>query len=635
MPRSWKVKEDEDSYVVIEDRYDWFYLIAQSFIGEEEATIEDIADDMAQQFFNTHVWSSSQDEVRLAGGITAPRIKMILKTPLGYIGSQVVYIRLGHRGYVFFIYSNPNTQSVPDSKLQEFFSSVRLFMPELMGLDRSDTLVMLGGDPAPEDLDPALTLSGAGGYVGLLFSGLVRLSPTLEVVPDLAESWSISQDGRIYTFNLRPGIRFASGRPVTAQDFKDSWERAMDPQLGSATARAYLGDILGADEKAAGQVAQISGLKVLAADRLEVTLDGPKPYFLAKLAAPAAFVVDVSQTAPGSKDWRFAPNASGPYQLKEYRQDEGISFERNPNYYAAMPIPHVVSLFYSPALTPLLYDSDVLDIGPLRPVEAVLARQPGHEFHAAWHTLGGLCTQMILVDNTRPPFDDLGVRQAFSLALDKDALARRLSEGIDLPAGSPLPPAMPGFSSQTGGGFDPHAARQALQASPYAQNLPEIVLSAAGYGDATQADVDALVEMWRRNLGVEVKVEYLDPQNYSQALRQEHGQLVSFAWCADYPDPENVLDFLFHSQGALNLSGYSNPELDGLLEAARLELDPVQRLQRYQQAERLLLDQAGVIPLVYPVQHVLVNPRVQGFLPTPIQTMLMPWLSLEAEEKAP
>lgn len=635
MPKSWRIKEEQDSSVVIEDRYDWFYLIAQSFIGNEEATIEEIAESMAQQFFNTSVWSSSQDEVTLARGIKAPRIKMILKSPVGYIGSQVVYIRLGHRGYIFFIYSNPNSQAVPDSKLQEFFSSIELFMPELMGLDRMDTLVMLGGDPAAEELDPAVSVSGAGGYVGLLYSGLVRLSPSLQVVPDLAESWSVGPDGLVYTFNLRPGIRFASGRPITAQDFKDSWERATSAELGSATARAYLGDILGAPEKFSGQAEQISGIKVLAQNQLEITLDHPKPYFLAKLTTPTAYVLDVSQSVPGSKDWRFAPNSSGPYKLKEYRAEDGISFELNPNYYTPMNIPHVVSLFNSAAYTPLLYESNVLDIGALRPVEAVLVKETEHKNHAAWQAISGMCTQMVMVDNTRPPFDDLNMRKAFALAVDKQGLTQRLSEGIDLAAGSPLPPAMPGFSSQPGVIYDPPAAQAALQATSNLKELTEIVLSAPGYGDSMQADVDALVELWKRNLGVEVKVEYLDPQDYSQALRQKHGQLVLFSWCADYPDPENVLDLLFHTQGAFNLSGYSSAELDALLEAARQELDPDARLQLYQQAEKLLLEDAGVIPLSYPVLNLLVNPRVQGFLPAPIQTMLLPWLSLEQSQGSP
>jgi oligopeptide transport system substrate-binding protein len=321
--------------------------------------------------------------------------------------------------------------------------------------------------------------------------------------------------------------------------------------------------------------------------------------------------------------------------LKEYRAEDGISFEPNPNYYTPMNIPYVVSLFNSAAYTPLLYESNVLDIGALRPVEAVLVKETEHENHAAWQAISGMCTQMVMVDNTRPPFDDLHVRRAFALALDKQGLVQRLSEGIDLAAGSPLPPAMPGYSSQSGVSYDPQAALAELQASKFAQILPEIVLSAPGYGDSMQADVDAVVEMWRKNLGVEVKVEYLDPQNYGRALRQKHGQLVLFAWCADYPDPENVLDLLFHSQGAFNLSGYNNAELDALLEAARQELDPDARLLLYQQAERLLLEDAGVIPLSYPVLNLLVNPRVQGFLPAPIQTMLLPWLSLEQSQGSP
>jgi oligopeptide transport system substrate-binding protein len=215
--------------------------------------------------------------------------------------------------------------------------------------------------------------------------------------------------------------------------------------------------------------------------------------------------------------------------------------------------------------------------------------------------------------------DDPNVRRAFSLAVDKDRLVELISDRLDARADTILPPAMPGFTAPAASeAFDPAAARAALQASRYAGSLPEIVINTSGYSGAEDTFMNALIDMWRTNLGVQVKVEYIDPANFAKEVHQQHGQLVDFGWCADYPDPENFLDILFHTGSDFNVAGYSNQVVDSLLEKARVEPDTAQRLAQYHQAETMLLDDFATIPLWHNVTYLLVNPRVLGFVETPM-----------------
>jgi ABC-type transport system substrate-binding protein len=172
------------------------------------------------------------------------------------------------------------------------------------------------------------------------------------------------------------------------------------------------------------------------------------------------------------------------------------------------------------------------------------------------------------------------------------------------------------------------AAQAALAASAYADGLPPIIISAGGFGDSDRDDLNAMIEMWREALGAEVSVEFLDPIDFKELLDEERGHMVSYGWCADYPDPENFLDVLYYSNSEFNVGGYTNPEVDVLLAQARVELDVATRLGLYQQIERLLLEDAAAIPLSHGVSDVLVNERVSGYVLSPMGARIMPLLSL-------
>jgi ABC-type transport system substrate-binding protein len=468
----------------------------------------------------------------------------------------------------------------------------------------------------------------------MLFAGLVRLNPELEIVPNLAESWEVNPDGTIYTFTLRDGLTFASGRPLTAADVVYSWERAADPETDSPTAATYLGDIVGVREMLAGQAEHISGLQALDERTLVVTLDAPKSYFLAKLSYPTSFVVSADNIAASPARWMFDPDPSGPYQLYEYHEDETVIFERNPVFHDPAGIPYVVYLLTLGGQPLSLYEIGDLDVVPLQPVEAEQFSPPGSPRHAEWLQTTTLCTTLLQLDVTRPPLDDPNVRRALVLALNRDELNNLFNQGGALLAHTVLPPAMPGFSSDLPRiPFDAQAAVDAQAASSYAgAALPTIILNEAGSGQAPSTFITAVADMWRGTLGVTVEIQQLDPVDFTRAAREQHGHAVSYGWCADYPDPENFLDTLFHSESGFNVGGYANPEVDALLVAARSEPDEATRLGLYRQAESLILNDTATIPLAHSVSDVLVQPYVKGYVLTPIGVLVIPSLTMEFPE---
>ena len=491
-------------------------------------------------------------------------------------------------------------------------------------------LVLSGGESTnPRENDPATTHSSGD---KLAYSGLVAFDPHLNLTPDLASTWNVSPDGTVYTFYLRPNAKFHDSRPVTAQDFVYSWERALSPALHSDTAPTYLGDIVGAEEMLSGRTEHVSGLKVLDEHTLQVTIDAPKPYFLLKLTYPTAFVVDKANVE-ASEEWFRTPNGTGPYKLTEWRRFERITYEANPDFYLGKPsIPYVIVQLYS-GVGLRLYESGEIDITGVGYYSADRFLDPTEPLHNELLTGVSLCTGFVVFDVTQPPFDDVKVRQAFTMAFDRQKYIDVVLSGRALPAIGIFPPGLPGFNIGLKGlPYDPERARQLLEESRYGNKLPPIVYTDAGIGSYIGGDVAAMAQMWQQTLGVEITVENLEPNYfYDQISAGHHGQLFGGGWCADYPDPENFADVLFYSTSTQNNGGYSNPELDTLLEAARVEQNVTKRIEMYQQAEQMIVDDAPVLFTTHSLSYLLVKPYVKGYVFTPIDVPIERYMWLEGK----
>jgi len=491
-------------------------------------------------------------------------------------------------------------------------------------------LVLAGGESTnPRSFDPATTMSGGDKRV---FSGLVAFDPSLNLTPDLAERWEVSSDGTLYTFYLRQNARFHDGRPVTAQDVVYSWERAAGPALASDTVLTYLGDIVGVREMTDGEANHISGLKIIDDHTLQVTIDAPKPYFLLKLTFATTFILDKANVESGD-EWYRTPNGTGPYKLVEWTRFERKVYEANKDFYLGAPsIRYIVVQLYA-GEGQRLYESGEIDITGIYSVERFT--DPTEPLHNELLTGVDLCTHYIVFDTTRPPFDDLNVRKAFSMVFNRQKYIDVVLDGYALPANGLYPPGLPGFNLALKGlPYDPGQARQLLAESRYGgpNGLPRIVFSDIGVGSYISADVAALAEMWEQELGVTITVENLEPNYYyDQVYEGNHGQLIRGGWCADYPDPENFADVLFHTNSPQNNGGYSNSQLDTLLEAARVEQDVTERIALYQQAEQIIVDDAAALFTTHSLSYQLVKPYVKGYVFTPIDIPIERYMWLEGK----
>jgi oligopeptide transport system substrate-binding protein len=511
-------------------------------------------------------------------------------------------------------------------------ASMRVEEPRLYGISRQNALFQWGSQP--HTTDPARTHRGAGGQIGALFSGLVMLDENLQIVPDLAERWEVSKDGTVYTFYLRRDAYFHDSKPVTAHDVKFSWERAADPDTESETVETYLGDIVGVKAKFRGEADEISGVEVVDDYTLQVTIDAPKVYFLAKLTYPTSFVLD--QENVQDEDWEHHPNGTGPFRLLTWEDDRLFILERNDRFYGSpAKLEHIVYMLY--ADVPMwMYENDEIDWVGIGASNVDRVTDPTDPLNAELHVVPGLCTSRLVFDLSVPPFDDPLVRRAFTYAIDREKLTEVVLKGMSKPAYTILPPGMPGYSEEIKAPqFDPEEAHKALSASSYssAQALPEITFTTSGWGGDLSDSEAALVDMWRTHLGVEVTVEQLEPPSYPYEVRKHHGQLVALGWCADYPDPENFLDVLYHSESQENLGHYSNRDVDALLEEARTETDVEARMALYQQIEQMIVDDTPDILLHQSQSYMLIKPYVKNYLLTPI-SLAIEWRVLSVERPA-
>ena len=492
----------------------------------------------------------------------------------------------------------------------------------------NQALVLEGGETTnPREYDPATT-HGSGDK--RVFSGLVSFDPQLNLTPDLAESWDVSADGMTYTFHLRENAKFHNGRAVTAQGFVYSLERAASPALASDTALTYLGDIVGVYDYANGNADHIEGIKALDEQTLQITIDAPKPYFLLKLTYPTAFVLDKENVESGD-DWYRHPNGTGPYRLTEWTSFERIVYEANQDFYLGAPsIPYVVVNLYS-GDSQRLYETGDVDITGVYSIDRFT--DPTEPLFNELRTGVSLCTSYVVFDSTQPPFDDVNVRKAFSMAFNRQQYIEVVLSDHALPAQGLYPPGLPGFNIALQGlPYDPAQAREFLAESKYGNNLPPIVFTNGGIGSSISSDVAALADMWKKNLGVTITVENIEPNFYlDQVYAGNHGQLLSSGWCADYPDPENFADVLFYSSSNQNSGGYSNPELDALIEAARIEQDVTKRIEMYQQAEQIIVDDAAALFTVHWLSYELVKPYVKGYVLTPIDIPIERYMWLDGK----
>jgi len=490
----------------------------------------------------------------------------------------------------------------------------------------------MGGDPPT--LDPANTSDvESATYIVEIFSGLVGFNKDLKIVPDLAEKWDVSNDGKTYTFTLRQDAKFHDGRPVTAQDVKYSLERAADPRTRSTVSPLYLGDIVGFMDKYTGKANEVSGVQVLDNYTVQIDIDKPISYFLAALAHPTSYIVDKFNVESGEQPWYLKPNGTGPFKLIQWDQGQQIVLEKNADYYGDIkPSVDRIEFLLGGGSAMTRYENGDLDATRVSIADIERVSDPASPLNKELSIDPQLSTSFIVFNTRKAPFDDPKVRMAFAMSIDRQKLNDVVFKKMPVVATGILPQAFPGFNQDLKGiPFDPEGAKKLLAESKYASGLPDIVWSTVGGGGTAGSDVQAIAEMLKENLGANISVEQTDWATY---LSQINGtnvdfQLFDIGWSADYVDPHNFIGLLFRGGSLNNWSGYDNPVVNQLIDDASVEPNLDKRIQEYQQAEEKILQDAPVLPLTYGRDFWLTKPYVKGAFYPPLVIERLKYITLD------
>jgi len=507
-------------------------------------------------------------------------------------------------------------------------------------------LQMVGGDI--ETIDPALSeTSSSNQIIAELFIGLTHQNEeTAAVIPGIAESWDISEDGRTYTFNLIPEIPWVrynaetsaveqvmdeSGNPryVTAQDMVYGWGRTLDPATASPYAYVLSAVVEGGVEYSAGE-AGADAMQIAAVDdyTFEVTLPEPLAY------APGIYGLWMANPQPqwaieaGGDEWTEPENINtyGPWALKEWAHDESITLIANPFWPGTDHIPQpmleeVTMRFLDPQAQFAEYlagSMDAIDV-PLEELDRVRADPTLSTEYAVG---ARSCTYYLGFDNTEAPLDNANLRRALSLSIDRQSLVDNVTRGDQEPArwfSRPGLVAAPTMDTHPDLGieFDAAAAQEALALALSdlgLSSVDELPALTASFNDASGhgAIVQAIQQMWADNLGLQVQLNAMDPTTYFSTVSEDAPMIFRSGWCQDYPDANNFLFDVFHSASSQNDPHYNNPEFDALIEEARVLTDEAERRELYAQAEEIFIVQdAGIAPIYWYTFNQLTKPYVE------------------------
>ena len=474
----------------------------------------------------------------------------------------------------------------------------------------------------PPTLDPHLVTDGTSyGIVIEIYSGLVRLGadPSNPFEPDLAESWSVLEGGTVYEFKLRNGLVFSNGDPVTAQDFKWSFERAAHPDTASTVAEEFLGDIVGIQDIVNGNATTAEGIEVVDERTLRITIDTPKAYFIAKLTYPTAFVLNKNNVETLGRNWVDEPVSTGPFILKEYRIGQRIRLARNDNFWDRAAYLDEIVFNLAGGVAMAMYENDEIDVTGVGLADLERVQDPTEELNKDLVEVPpNFAVSYVGFNINEAPFDDQYFRQALNHSVDKQLIADQVFSNLVKPAYGIIPPGFPGFSAEIYGlEFEPELAQDLLNQSAYAdpETRPRIVLTVPGTGGSPGLTTEVVADMWRQNLGIEIEIQQVEWATYIQDLHRGRLQAWSgLSWQADYPDPQTFIDVLFRSNSAINYGGYANSQVDEYVMAAQTEQDATKRIEFYNNAEQIVVSEAAWLPLWWGVDSkALVKPWVQDY----------------------
>ncbi|MEO8193164.1 MAG: ABC transporter substrate-binding protein [Gemmatimonadales bacterium] len=463
----------------------------------------------------------------------------------------------------------------------------------------------------PRSLDPALSTDvPTGRAVGYIFDGLVRFTPDAQVVPGLARSWDISTDGLTYTFHLRTGVKFHDGRPFKATNVINSFQRVLDPKTKGG--RGWpLYPIDGAKAYADGKGRNIPGLSSPNDSTILIRLSEPFAIFPKLLAMPVAAIVPDSVPA----NFGEHPVGTGPWKFVEWRHDDFLRFAANPDYFEGPPKADslMARIIPEPSTAVAEFESGNVDVLYVPEGETRNWEQTD-EKKAMLESAPALRVFYVAINTARGPLADVRVRQALNYATDARGILEGIVSGRGNLAAGVIPPALPGGdSTRRGYTRDVAKAKQLLAAAGFSNGI-DIELWSSQTPPFPR--IAQTVQANLKDAGVRVTLVQRDASSMREAARAGQTDMALKDWFADYPDAENFLYPLLHTANrgvGGNVSFYSNPQFDKLVNDARREQDEPKRVALYKQADELEYKDAPMIYLFFYKELYAVQPWIRNF----------------------
>ena len=482
--------------------------------------------------------------------------------------------------------------------------------------------------PDPETIDPALNSAVDGGNMLLhSFECLLTIDQDGKIAPGQAETWEVSEDGLTWTFHLRDGLKWSDGSDLTADDFVYSWKRVCDPVVAAPYAETVLGMVKGYDEAIDGN---LDALGVSAPDdsTLVVELANPCSYFGSLAAFATLSPVQEATIEANGEAWATAPEtyvSNGPFYMTEWVPGSHITFSKNPYYWNADAIKldrlKFVLMEDSNAAYSAYQTGEVLMIKDV-PTEEIPSLTGTDDFYVD-PIIG---TYYISLNIQKAPFDDVNVRKALSLAIDREYVASTLMQGTYTAAGNFMGP---GWMDTDGTEFMSNAngGKPYIDTTNFEANLEEAkqLLADAGYPDGegfptisyTTNDAgyhkvvaEYLQQAWAE-LGIDLQVNIVEWSSFTPMRRSGDFEVARNGWVGDYSDPSNMLE-LFCTTNGNNDGKFSNADFDAAIDTSRSTLDAAERSTALHTAEDILMDQAGCIPLAYYNDFWLQSSKITG-----------------------
>jgi peptide/nickel transport system substrate-binding protein/oligopeptide transport system substrate-binding protein len=473
----------------------------------------------------------------------------------------------------------------------------------------------------PTTLDPARIVDVSGGSIAAkLFNGLVRLGDDLSVIPDIARRWSVSDDGLIYRFHLRPDVNFSNGREVTAGDFKYSIERVLSP--GTRSPRTWLFDyVLGAGEFMRGEQEEVKGIRVIDDQTLEIELREPFSPFLGLLTMTNAYVVPKEEVERLGPDFSSSPVGTGPYVLESWHAGSEMVLSAREDYFEGPPrVDGIVYRLIPEDLTAMAE----FELGNLDAIAIPASAYKRYTESSKWSdyitSAEGLNTYYLGLNCSRPPFDNPEVRRAANLAIDREKILATLQEGRGKLASGPVPDILRRWAPLDAYPYDPEQARAIFTKEGVKGEELEFFINA----DPEVIDMAEVIQAYLKDAGLDVRIKQLEWSAFKEAINNGEADMFWLSWWADYPDPENFLFPTFHSSNlgpGGNRSLYENHRVDELIVAGQRTASAEERNRDYGEAEGIIVEEAPWVFFWHRTDFMVRQPRLVGHKMHPVYSM--------------